>query len=224
MDLQCTFQADILSVAECLILSHPSIIPGLLTTSIALIASVIAALSLRANYVLARSKNALDFEKALEDSNTYTEYNKQLSSFQNQTLNDSSALVELAKNPNLDLKAYYAAIELLNWWERCANGIRCKVYRDDVLRKVYCSHFLHLSSYLKPFILQRRIERKNSAIFSEFLWLSKRWQRKSYARKQRLKKKSIVVFITAVLTCLTAVLLSPNQTNHSQPHQLLIPF
>ena len=133
---------------------------------------------MRANFHLARSKNALDFEKNLENSKEYANHQSQLISFRNNSNHDSSALISLAKDNSIDPDAYIAAIELLNWWERGANGIRCKVYRDDVLHKVYCSHLINLANYLEPFIIQKRIERKNQYIFIEIIWLKKRRERK----------------------------------------------
>ncbi|MFT4926416.1 MAG: hypothetical protein ACI8WB_002514 [Phenylobacterium sp.] len=131
----------------------------MITTVVALFGSIVAILSLRANSHLARSKNALDFEKSLEDSSVYNTCNKQLASFRDNSNSEPSAILLIAKKPEIDYEVYDAAIELLNWWERGANGIRNKVYRNDVLRKLYCSHFINLSTYLEPFIIERRKQR-----------------------------------------------------------------
>jgi len=128
----------------CSISKKPIFLPALITSIVAIIGGFVGILSLIANSNLARSKNALDFEKNLEDSKKYDIHHQQLISFKRNSNDDKSAIIDLAKNPDIDIKAYEAAIELLNWWERGANGIRCKVYRDDVLRKVYCSHLINL--------------------------------------------------------------------------------
>lgn len=135
-------------------------------------------------------------------------------SFKNNASDDQLAIIALAKKPQIDIKAYNAANELLNWWERGANGIRCKVYRDDVLRKVYCSHLINLGTYLEPFIRQKRIERGNRHIFTQFLWLRDRWlkHRQSQTCHLSVIKKVIIVFI--VLTCLIILILQTELYHH----------
>ncbi|AZQ85890.1 DUF4760 domain-containing protein [Colwellia sp. Arc7-635] len=186
------------------ILSHidqtPVLIPASITAVIAVFGIMLTVISLRSSYKLARTKNSLDFEKAIEDSTRYSKSHIEIASFKNQTNLDVSALKAIANDPKLDYEAYKAATNILNWWERGANGIKCKAYREDVLFKVYCSEVLNISNYLMPFIEQRRDTRNNPYIFKEFIWLNKRWSRKRSRQKTFKPSKILTVFIIATLT------------------------
>ena len=191
----CEMSLDTSNLIVCYVENFPHLIPTVITACIATIGSILAFFSLRANYLLSRSKNAIDFEKALEDSDGYKASLDELSSFKSTTMSEPLALIDLAKNPKSDPKAYESALYILNWWERGANGIKCKVYREDVLLKVYRGHLINLTEYLKPFIKERR--QHNPRVFKEIEWLTKRWEAhtRNEDRNHRRKKFMFVIFL-----------------------------
>jgi hypothetical protein len=198
--IECNIKDSVCSTILSYIDKNPILIPASITALIAVIGVILTLISLWSSYKLARTKNSLDFEKAIEDSPRYSTSHSEIASFKSQTNQDVNALRAIARNPEVDYKAYKAASDILNWWERGANGIKCKAYREDVLYKVYCSEVLNIGNYLIPFIEQRRTTRNNPYIFKEFIWLRKRWARKRRAQDIFTLKKIAIYFLSAIAT------------------------
>ena len=198
--LECNNKDSVCSTILSYIDKTPILIPVSITALIAVVGVILTLISLRSSYKLARTKNSLDFEKAIEDSTRYSKSHAEIASFKSNTNQDTNALRAIAKEPEIDYTAYKAASDILNWWERGANGIKCKAYREDVLYKVYCSEVLNIGNYLIPFIEQRRTTRNNPYIFKEFIWLRKRWARKRRRQDTLTLKQIIVCFLSAITT------------------------
>ncbi len=157
--------------------STPLFLPASLTFLVAVIGSLVAIVTVKKNGHFARSKNAIDFEKNVEDSSEYRGYISDLLSFRQQTNDDVVAIKRLAADRSIDNEAYIAVQEVLNLWERCGNGVRCDVYSEKVLRRVYRGHLINLMAYLKPFIDESRVRKNNPYIYREMAWLARRWKR-----------------------------------------------
>lgn len=155
--------------------STPLFLPASLTFLITLFAAILAFITLKNNAYFARSKNAIDFEKSVEDSLAYRNFVSSLLSYKCQTNADPTAIASLAADASLDREAYLAAKEILNLWERCGNGIRCGVYNEKVLRRVYRNHLVNVLSYLTPFINKTRTRKDNPYVYREASWLAKKW-------------------------------------------------
>ena len=186
----------------------PLFLPATITAVLTVIGVLVAFITLRANSHFHRSKNAIDFEKTLEETEQYRVYIDHISSYRKQTSSDSMALKQLVAQPSIDREEHLAIMEALNVWERCANGIRCKVYKEKVLRKVYCTHVIRLIDYLIPFIDAYKINSQNTYVFEQVQWLHKRWKRRRKYEDYNFMKDVIVASVTALIFFIVGLLIT----------------
>ncbi len=178
---------NVYEYALCLMSKDPKIIPMYIACFVAMLSMIAAVIAINNTRKLARNKNAIDFETALENSTTYDEYFYKLEDFMARIKKDGKSLDTELKLVALNKKHsdYRPIQELLNWWERGANGINSKVYEDTILYKVYCTEVLSLFKTVKPFIETRRTI--NPKAFVEYESLVNIWAKRKKKETRWLK-------------------------------------
>lgn len=140
----------------------------------------------------ARSKNTIDFEAALEDSE---HYNKSYERVKRVVAKREKFPIADWADDDESLSDEANSIKtVLNYWERASNGVRKNVYDGDFLYDIYGSHVLNLYKFLLPFIRRVRQDSQSKA-YEQFLIICEGWRLKrkaedSKVEKNKMKKKN----------------------------------
>ncbi|WP_339118847.1 DUF4760 domain-containing protein [Halomonas sp. BMC6] len=108
----------------------------------------------------ARSKNTIDFEAALEDSDSYNDSFERVKKIV--AKRDKYPIAGWAEDDEANSDDTKAIKTVLNYWERASNGVRKDVYDSDFLYDIYGTHVLNLHKFLLPFIRKVRQENLDS--------------------------------------------------------------
>lgn len=160
----------------------------------ALLAGAIAISGIVKQRQTARSKNTIDFEASLSNSESY-----------NSALAQVGKIFERNKKYNYEIQAWAVEDEagstetraiktVLNYWERASNGVRKDVYDSGFLYDIYGTHVINLYNKLLPFIEARQVEQPKA--YEHFLALCENWVEKRKVedeKKARKNKKEAMV-------------------------------
>lgn len=152
----------------------------------ALLGGAIAIIGIVKQRQTARSKNTIDFEAALEDSNSYNSSYAKVQKIV--AKKDNYPVMKWAGEDKVNSDNAIAIKTVLNYWERASNGVRKDVYDSDFLYDIYGTHVLNLHEYLLPFIEEVR-EKRQSKAFENFLALTENWLVKRQSEQERADRK-----------------------------------
>lgn len=155
----------------------------------ALIAALVAIVTVRKARQTARDKNSIDFEttykKSQEIRNAWTHYKSQIKKMSKQDISN------LFNNP--DSQGFKACIVLLNEWERAGNGVYSRLYDGRFLYGVYGSAIVQLHEDLSPFIEEARKEKSKAFIQFTRMYCDWRMRQERECNKSYHQKLSEVV-------------------------------
>lgn len=133
----------------------------------------------------ARSKNTVDFEAALEDSDSYNTSYERVKKIV--AKRDKYPIAGWAEDDEASSDDAKAIKTVLNYWERASNGVRKDVYDSDFLYDIYGTHVLNLHKFMLPFIRKVRQGDQPKA-FEQFLALSENWRVKRQAEERKAER------------------------------------
>lgn len=137
----------------------------------AVIAAMIAVISIRKQRQTSREKNSLDFESAYKRSEKVEEAWQILLDIIK--VKNVVPLEMWGRDEVRQTKEARALMTVFNEWERCANAIKHGLFDEKFLYDVFGSTVLFLSKEFSPYLNARR--KKNIKFYCNFCMLAEVW-------------------------------------------------
>lgn len=138
----------------------------------ALIALVVAIVTIRKNRQTSREKNSLDFESSYKRSDKVDAAWQEILTLLKKDA--KKPMSHWGLNSVRQTKEARALMTVFNEWERCGNAIQHGLFDEGFLYKVYGSTVINLYIGCKPYIDAR--QKVNPKIYANFCWLANRWR------------------------------------------------
>ncbi|WP_164067836.1 MULTISPECIES: DUF4760 domain-containing protein [Serratia] len=137
----------------------------------ALIALLVAVVTIRKNRQTSREKNSLDFESSYKRSDKVDAAWQIILTLLKK--NAKKPMQHWGQNSVRQTQEARALMTVFNEWERCGNAIKHGLFDEGFLYKVYASTVINLYIGCKPYIDAR--QKVNPRIYTNFCWLANRW-------------------------------------------------
>lgn len=152
----------------------------------AIVALIVAVVTIRKNRQTSREKNSLDFESSYKRSDKVdAAWQEILTLLKKDPKKPKKPMSHWGLNSVRQTKEARALMTVFNEWERCGNAIKHGLFDEGFLYKVYASTVINLYVACKPYIEER--QKVNPRIYANFCWLANRWIKKR--RRECLKNE-----------------------------------
>lgn len=154
----------------------------------ALLAGAIAISGIVKQRQTARSKNTIDFEASLSNSESYNSALAQITKIRERNEKHKYKIDSWAADDEASSSETRAIKTVLNYWERASNGVRKDVYDSDFLYDIYGTHVINLYNVMLPFIEAR--QKKQPKAYEHFLALCENWVKKRQTEDEKKARKN----------------------------------